>query len=220
MDTYAKEALQCFRVALTTRLETDAKLLSAEIADVFLRWKRLLELYDYSETRIRAIEQVIFADVVDSHRAQQELIELLSRVRDMWWLRLSPEDVDAHKESSMDQQAFLELPCPVRRRMHAERALICLEVHFGGQLVEYERNMVRARHSEEQSAGLWRIEIANPHAHAAAEQEGAEVRCRFLAAAALDNVRVHAEHRCERLEEGFIRDRDRTAVAELVLAHR
>ena len=35
VDTYAKEVLQCFRVALTTRLERDAELLSAEIADVF-----------------------------------------------------------------------------------------------------------------------------------------------------------------------------------------
>ena len=45
-------------------------------------------------------------------------------------------------------------------------------------------------------------------------------RCRFLAAAALDNARAHAENRCERLEEGFIRERDRAAVAELVLADR
>ena len=97
--------------------------------------------------------------------------------------------------------------------MHAERVLICLEVHFGGQLVEYERNMVRARHGEEQSAGLWRIEMANAHAHAAAEQEAAVARCRFLAAA-----RAHAENRCERLEEDFVRERDRAAVAEHAFA--
>ena len=217
VDTYEKEVLQCFRVALTTRLEKDAQLLSAEIADVFLRWKRL---YDYSETGIRATEQIMFAGVVDSHRAQQELFKSLFWVRDRWWLRLSPEDVDAHNDSIMDPQYFLELQCLVRRRMHAERALICLVEHFGSQLVEYERNMVRARHGEEQSAGLWRIEMANAYAHAAAEQEAAVARCRFLAAAALDNARVHAEHRCERLEDGFIRERDRAAVAELVLAHR
>ena len=82
--------------------------------------------------------------------------------------------------------------------MHTERALICLEEHFGSQLVEYERNMVRARYGEEQSAGLWRIEMANAHAQPAAEQEAAVARCRFLAAAALDNARVHAENRCER----------------------
>ena len=52
------------------------------------------------------------------------------------------------------------------------------------------------------------------------EQEAAEARRRFLAAAALDNARVHTENRCERLEEGFIRERDRAAVAELVLADR
>ena len=125
-DTYAKEVLQRFCVALATRLESDAELFLAEDAVVPLRWRRLLEFYHHRETRIRATVQVVFADVVDSHRAQQELIELLSRVRDRWWLRLSPEDIDAHNESFMDPQTFLELPCPVRRRMHAERALVHL----------------------------------------------------------------------------------------------
>ena len=39
-------------------------------------------------------------------------------------------------------------------------------------------------------------------------------------AAAFDNARAHAENRCERLEERFVRERDRAAVAELVLADR
>ena len=77
--------------------------------------------------------------------------------------------------------------------------------------------MVRARHDEEQSAGLWRIEMANALAQAAAEHEAAVVRCRFLAAAALDNASAHAENRCERLEEGFVRERDCSAVADVVL---
>ena len=98
--------------------------------------------------------------------------------------------------------------------------LVRLEERFGSQLVEYERNMVRAQYGEEQSAGLWRIEMANAHAHAAAKQEAAVARCRFVAAAALDNAHAHAENRCERLEEGFVRERDRAAVAELVLADR
>ena len=93
----------------------------------------------------------MFAGVVDSRRAQQELFKSLSRVRDGWWLRLFPEDVDAHNDSIMDPQYFLELQCPVRRRMHAERALICLEEHFGSQLIEYERDMAQAQHGEEQS---------------------------------------------------------------------
>ena len=217
-DTYAENVSQRSRAALTTRLESDAELLSAEIADVPLRWRRFLEFYDHSETRIRATAQVAFADVVDRHSAQLELIELLSWLRDRWWLRLSPDDVDACNESFMDPQASLELPCSVRRRMHAERALICLEEHSGSQLVEYERNMVRARHDEEQSAGLRRIEMANALAQAAAEHEAAVVRCRFLAAAALDNASAHAENRCERLEEGFVRERDCSAVADAVLA--
>ena len=49
--------------------------------------------------RIRATGQFVFAGVVDSHRAQQELIELLSWVRNRWWHRLSLEDVDAHTET-------------------------------------------------------------------------------------------------------------------------
>ena len=113
----------------------------AEVADVPLRWRRFLEFYDHRETRIRATAQVVFAGVFDSHRAQQELIELLSWVHDRWWLRLSPEDVDARNECFMDPQDLLELPCSVMRRLHAERALICLEEHLGSQLVEYERNM-------------------------------------------------------------------------------
>ena len=135
-DTETEDVLQRFSVALTTRLESVAELFSAEHADVPLRWRRFLELYDHSETRIRATAQVAFADVVDSHSAQLELIELLSRVRDRWWLRLSPENVDAHNESFMDPQTFSELPCSARRRMHAERALVCLEQHFGSQLVK------------------------------------------------------------------------------------
>ena len=129
-------------------LKAHAELLSAEDADVHLRWRRFLEFYDHRETRIRATAQVVFADVVDSHRAQQELIELLPWVRDRWWLRLSPEDVDAHKESFMDPQALLELPCPVRRRVRAERALVRLEQHIGSQLVEYERNMAERTQQE------------------------------------------------------------------------
>ena len=94
-------------MALATRLESDAELLSAENADVPLRWKRLVEFYDHSETRIRATAQVAFAGVVNSHCTQQKLIELLSWTCDRWWLCLSPEDVDAHDESFMDPQAWM-----------------------------------------------------------------------------------------------------------------
>ena len=43
-------------------------------------------------------------------------------------------------------------------------------------------------------------------------------RLRWPVVATLDNARAHAENRCERLEEGFVRERDRAAVADLVLA--
>ena len=92
-----------------------------------------MEFYNHREVRIRVIVQVAFAGVVDGHRAQQELMGLLTWVRDRWCLRLSPKDVDAHNENFMDPQAFLALTCPVRRRMRAERALVRLEQYFGSQ---------------------------------------------------------------------------------------
>ena len=180
------------------------ELLSAEDADVTMRWRRFFEqLYNHSETLIRATAQVAFADVVDIHSAQPELIELLSRVHDRWWLRLSPENGDAHNESFMDPQTFSELPCSVRRRMHAERALVCLEQHFGSRLIAEVCDHFREQFNE----GARRAE------------EHAREHCEMFAAA-LDNARAHAENRCERLEEGFVRERDRAAVAELVLADR
>ena len=43
-------------------------------------------------------------------------------------------------------------------------------------------------------------------------------RCRFLAVAALDNARARVENRSERLEKGFVRERDRVAIAKFALA--
>ena len=57
------------------------------------------------------------------------------------WFPLSPKDADAHNEGVIDPQAFLELSCPVRRRIRAKRALVRVEQRFGNQLVEFERNM-------------------------------------------------------------------------------
>ena len=42
----------------------------------------------------------------------------------------------------------------------------------------------------------------------------AVARCRSSEAAALDNAHAQAENRCGRLEEGFVRERDRAGVAE------
>ena len=50
-------------------------------------------------------------------------------------------------------------------------------------------------------------------------EEHAREHCEMFAAT-LDNARAYAENRCERLEEDFVRERDRAAVAELVLADR
>ena len=140
-DINTEEVLQRFRVTFTTRLESDAEPLLAEDAVVPLHWRRLLEFYDHRETRIRATAQVAFAGVVNSHRAQRKLTELLSWACDRWWLQLSPKDADAHNEGVIDPQAFLELSCPVRRRIRAKRALVRVEQRFGNQLVEFERNM-------------------------------------------------------------------------------
>ena len=80
----------------------------------------------------------------------------------------------------------------------------------------FRKSLTRARHGEEYSVGLWKTEMANARTQAATEQEVAVARCRSLAAA-LDNARAHAENHCERLEQGFTRERDRAAVADLVL---
>ena len=55
-------------------------------------------------------------------------------------------------------------------------------------------------------------------AQAAAEHEAVVARCESLTAAALEITCADADNRCERLEDGFIRERDRAAVAQLVLA--
>ena len=103
-------------------------------------------------------------------------------------------------------------------REEAHRELIFVEESSAYRQARVQEELVQARHGEEQSAGLWRIEMASAHAQAAAEQEAAVARCRFLAGAALDYARANTENRFERLEEGFVRERDRVAVAKLALA--
>ena len=83
-------------------------------------------------------------------------------------------------------------------REEAHRELISVEGSSAYRQARVQEELVRARHGEEHFAGLWRIEMANAHAQATAEQEAAVARCRFLAASALDNARVHAEKRCLR----------------------
>ena len=102
----------------------------------------------------------------------------------------------------------------VALREEAHRELISVEGSSACRQARVQEELVRTRHIEEHSAGLWRIEMANARAQAAAEQEAAVARCRSSAAAALDDARAHAENRCERLEEGFVCERDRAAVAE------
>ena len=103
-------------------------------------------------------------------------------------------------------------------REEAHRELFSVEGSSASRQAHVQEELVRARQGEEHSTGLWRLELANARAQAAAEQEAAVARCRSLAAAALDNARAHAENRCDRREEGFVRERDRAAGAELVLA--
>ena len=137
-DTYAEEIPQRFRSALATRLESTEELFLAEVAVAPLRWRRILEFSDHSKTRIRATAQVVLADVVDSHRAQQVLIELLSLgARQAVGSDCLPRVLTHTKRAPWTRK--LTWNCrvpPVRRRMRAERALICLEEHFGSQLVD------------------------------------------------------------------------------------
>ena len=102
-------------------------------------------------------------------------------------------------------------------REKAHRELISVEGSSASQ-ARVQEELARARHGEEDSTGLWKTEMANARAQAATEQEAAVARCRSSAAAALDNARAHAENHCERLEEGFVRERDRAAVTDLVLS--
>ena len=106
----------------------------------------------------------------------------------------------------------------VTLREEAHRELISVEGSSASRQARVQEELVRARLGEECSVGLWKTEMANARAQAATEQEVAVARCRSSAAAALDNARAHAENHCERLEEGFARERDRAAVADLVLA--
>ena len=103
-------------------------------------------------------------------------------------------------------------------REEAHRELISVKGSSASRQAHVQEALVRARQGEEHSTGLWRLELANARAQAAAEQEAAVARCRSLAAAALDNACAHAENRCERREERFARERDRAAGAQLVLA--
>ena len=105
----------------------------------------------------------------------------------------------------------------VALREEAHRELISIEGSSASRQARVQEELVRARHGEEYSVGLWKTEMANARAQAATEQEVAVARCRSSAAAALDNAIAHAENHCERLEEGFARERDRAAVADLVL---
>ena len=106
----------------------------------------------------------------------------------------------------------------VALREEAHRELISDKGSSASRQARVQEELVRARHGEECSVGLWKTEMANARVQAATEQEVAVARCRSSAAAALDNARAHAEHHCERFEEGFARERDRAAVADLVLA--
>ena len=105
----------------------------------------------------------------------------------------------------------------VALREEVHRELISVEGSSASRQARVQEELTRARHGEEYSVGLWKTEMANARAQAATEQEVAVARCRSSAAAALDNARAHAENHCERLEEGFTRERDRAAVADLVL---
>ena len=94
----------------------------------------------------------------------------------------------------------------VALREEAHRELISVEGSSASRQARVQEELARARHGEEHSTGLWRIELANARAQAATEQEAAVARCRSSGAATLVDVRAHAESRCEQLEEGFVRE--------------
>ena len=66
-------------------------------------------------------------------------------------------------------------------REETHRELISAEGSSASRQARVQEELVRARHGEEHSVGLWKIEIANARAQATTEQEAAVARCRFLA---------------------------------------
>ena len=138
------------------------------------------------------------------------------------------EDVPAHTEvSDFSWGRFNEGACRVEQharehcevfavalREEAHRELVSAEGSSASRQARVQEELVRARHDEEHSVGLWKIELADPRAQAVAEQEAAVTCCRSSAAAVLDDIRARTKHRCERLEKGFVSERDRAAVVE------
>ena len=102
----------------------------------------------------------------------------------------------------------------VALREEAHRELVSVEGSSASRRARVQEELVRARHDDEHSVGLWKMELADARAQAVAEQEAAVTCCRSSAAAVLDDVRARTKHRCERLEKGFVSERDRAAVAE------
>ena len=70
----------------------------------------------------------------------------------------------------------------VALREEAHRELISVEGSSASRQARVQEELVRARHGEEYSVGLWKTEMANARAQAAAEQEVAVARCRSSAA--------------------------------------
>ena len=58
-------------------------------------------------------------------------------------------------------------------REEAHRELISVEGASASRQATVQEELVRARHGEEHSTGLWKIEMANARAQAATEQEAA-----------------------------------------------
>ena len=85
----------------------------------------------------------------------------------------------------------------VALREEAHRELISVEGSSAYRQARVQEELVRPRHSEEHSVGLWRREVGNARAQASAGREAAVARCRSSAGAVLDDVRAHTEILCE-----------------------
>ena len=143
------------------------------------------------EQRDRALRQTVREefDGCRAHLALEEDIpaHVEARIADVcdffrWQFNEGARRVEQHAREHCEMFA-------VALREEAHRELISVEGSSASRQARVQEELVRARHGEEHSAGLWKIEMANARAQAATEQE----------VAVASNARAHAENHCERL---------------------
>ena len=181
------------------RLGDSNRPLRRELSSTLVEYERNMAERTWQEVGANRAEETV-REEVDSYRAHlamemQEDIpaHVEARIADVCdffrgQLNEGASRVERHAREHCEMFA-------VALREEAHRELISDERSSASRHARVQEELVRARHGEEYSVGLWKTEMANARAQAATEQEIAVARCRSSAAAALDNARAHAENR-------------------------